>query len=132
MKIPFDIKFRPQIESGEYEVVTRSGKPARIVCWDMNDDVYPIVALVSDDSFRERANSYTILGCYIFDVDSNSDLFLITPDESEESESEVLEDEGIRKGLVNFILYKAGHLLDEETEHEFIAYLEKQKVKKED
>ena len=38
------------------------------------------------------------------------------------------EDERIRKELVNFILYKAGHLLDEETEHKFIAYLEKQKV----
>ena len=40
------------------------------------------------------------------------------------------EDERIRKGLVNFILYKAGHLLDEETEHKFIAYLEKQKEQK--
>lgn len=37
------------------------------------------------------------------------------------------EDERTRKGIVNFLLYKAGHLLDEETEHKFIAYLEKQK-----
>lgn len=36
-------------------------------------------------------------------------------------------DEATRKDLVNFILYKAGHLIDEETEHRFIAYLEKQK-----
>ena len=40
------------------------------------------------------------------------------------------EDERIRKELVNFILYKAGHLLDEETEHKFIAWLEKQKEQK--
>ena len=37
------------------------------------------------------------------------------------------EDEKTRKELVNFILYNAGHLLDEETEHKYIAYLEKQK-----
>ena len=41
------------------------------------------------------------------------------------------EDERIRKELVNFILYKAGRvLLDKETEHRFVAYLEKQKVQK--
>ena len=40
------------------------------------------------------------------------------------------EDERIRKGLVHFILYEAGNLLDEETEHKFIAYLERQKEQK--
>ena len=40
------------------------------------------------------------------------------------------EDEKTRKELVNFILYKVGHLLDEETEHRFVAYLEKQKEQK--
>lgn len=37
------------------------------------------------------------------------------------------EDERTRKGLVHFILYKAGKLLDEENEHKFVAYLERQK-----
>ena len=32
MKIPFDIKFKPQIESGEYKVVTSFGEPAEIGC----------------------------------------------------------------------------------------------------
>ena len=36
-------------------------------------------------------------------------------------------DEATRKALVNFILYKAGHLLDEETEHRFVKYLERLK-----
>ena len=41
------------------------------------------------------------------------------------------EDERIRKELVNFILYRAGRvLLDKETEHRFVAYLEKQKEQK--
>lgn len=34
MKIPFDIKFRPQIESGEYKVVTGDDRPVRIISWD--------------------------------------------------------------------------------------------------
>lgn len=40
------------------------------------------------------------------------------------------EDECTRKELIHFILYKAGQLLDEETEHKFVAYLEKQKEQK--
>ena len=40
------------------------------------------------------------------------------------------EDERTRKELIHFILYKAGQLLDEETEHKFVAYLEKQKGQK--
>lgn len=40
------------------------------------------------------------------------------------------EDERTRKELIHFILYKAGQLLDEETEHKFIVYLEKQKEQK--
>lgn len=37
------------------------------------------------------------------------------------------EDERIRKGIIHFILYEAGNQLDEETEHAFITWLEKQK-----
>ena len=34
MKIPFDIKYRPQIESGEYKVVTGDDRPVKIISWD--------------------------------------------------------------------------------------------------
>ena len=40
------------------------------------------------------------------------------------------EDEKTRKEIKDFILYKAGHLMDEATEHRFVAYLEKQKESK--
>ena len=36
-------------------------------------------------------------------------------------------DEMTRKELVNFILYKAGNLLDDDTEHRYITYLERAK-----
>lgn len=35
MKKPFNIGYRPKIESGEYKVETRDGRAVRIVCWDM-------------------------------------------------------------------------------------------------
>lgn len=40
------------------------------------------------------------------------------------------EDEKTAREIKEFILYKAGHLLDEATEHRFITYLEKQKEQK--
>lgn len=48
MKIPFDIKFRPQIESGEYKVVTGDDRPVRIISWDKKvyGGRFEIVALV--------------------------------------------------------------------------------------
>lgn len=50
MKIPFDIKFRPQIESGEYKVFAHehNEQEVRIVCWD-NKGEYPIVALIDNE-----------------------------------------------------------------------------------
>ena len=53
MKKPFDIKYRPQIESGEYKVETRGGKPARIVCWDFmrSTDVFDLLVCIPSDLF---------------------------------------------------------------------------------
>lgn len=78
MKIPFDIKFRPQIESRKYKVVTRDDKPARIICWDAKGDL-PIVALV------EQKHCEIVVKSRIND----SFLFIITPnDELTEFEKE--------------------------------------------
>lgn len=76
-KIPFDIMYRPQIESGEYKVVSRENKPARIVCWDMKSDHYPILALI-DDGAKELYKSFTTKGRYYVEGDESSlDLFII-------------------------------------------------------
>jgi hypothetical protein len=45
-RIPFDVSLRSKIESGELLVVTRNGRPARIVCWDKKSQ-FPIIALIS-------------------------------------------------------------------------------------
>lgn len=79
-KIPFDIKYRPQIESGEYKVETRDGRPARIICWDKIADDYPLVALILGKAC-EIIYTYTTNGKIGYGgTGSNGDLFLITPE----------------------------------------------------
>ena len=53
-KIPFDIKYRPQIESGEYKVKTRFGEPVEIVKWDCRGE-YPILACIFDGDTDDSA-----------------------------------------------------------------------------
>lgn len=76
MIIPFNIKYRPQIESGEYKVRTASGKPARIVCWDMKTELGdPILALITDGE-REYSCTYREDGLYI----GNNENYLVLED----------------------------------------------------
>ena len=76
MIIPFNIKYRPQIESGEYKVRTASGKPARIVCWDMKTELGdPILALITDGE-REYSCTYREDGRYV----GNNENYLIIED----------------------------------------------------
>ena len=77
MIIPFNIKYRPQIESGEYKVRTASGKPARVVCWDyksqFNETIY--VLITTSDGY-EYGCPYTEDGRYI----GNNENYLIIED----------------------------------------------------
>lgn len=86
-KIPFDIKFRSQIESGEYTVESRDGMPVRIVCWDRDSNT-PICALYRKN-MREEFGWVSKDGHYM-NTESTYDLFVITPDpELSEYESAV-------------------------------------------
>lgn len=86
MKIPFDIKFRPQIESGEYKVETKDGREVRIVCWDVNNSYSSvhdnILALVKSESGVEHALFYAQNGYCLSDSSrvGRKDLFLVTPE----------------------------------------------------
>lgn len=86
MKIQFDIKYRPQIESGEYKVETRDGRPARIICWDVEYyyPQYKIGALIKNDE-GEDFFFLTEKGYFCIkesgECDSNNDLFIVTPEE---------------------------------------------------
>ena len=82
-KIPFDIKYRPQIESGEYKVITAKEQPVRIICWDRSTTYWKIIALVlapdgrTENPFTYDVNGKESDGCL---HNHELDLFLITPE----------------------------------------------------
>ena len=127
MKIPFNIKYRPQIESGEFKVETRDGKPARIICWDRFAiepyDKCNIVVLVTFGNNSESAYYYYQDG-HLWDKsndegDSNLDLFIITP------EPELTEFE---QELVNFFNERNAILPDKDgvyNKHDCYEFLHK-------
>ena len=83
-KIPFNVKYRPQIESGEYKVVTREDRPVEIRIWDLKGD-FPIVGVYFDDkNNRETAVQVTAEGrCSIKPNDDYCDDFFVITDEPE-------------------------------------------------
>jgi len=80
IKIPFDIKHRPQIESGEYKVILDCGVEAEILAWDKPGE-YPIVCMAKKEGaipFRTNNNGKA----YHFPEGANySDLFIVTSEE---------------------------------------------------
>ena len=58
--IPFDIKYRPQIESGEYKVITDKGNEVRILDWNLNrcgrNDI--VCAVKAESSDNENVQIY--------------------------------------------------------------------------
>lgn len=83
MKIPFDIKFRQQIESGEYKVVTGDDRPVRIISWDKKvfGGRTEIVALVpTTQGDTEAVQLYCPDGTLIAsNWNKNYKLFIVTP-----------------------------------------------------
>lgn len=82
-KIPFNIKYRPQIESGEYKVVTREDRPVEIRIWDLKGD-FPVVGVYFDEkNNRETAVQVTAEGrCSIKPSDDYCDDFFIPANKS--------------------------------------------------
>jgi len=109
MKIPFNIKYRPQIENGEYKVETRDGRPVRVICYNRKYG-FPICGLATEADGHESC-----VNCY-FDgrtdrtKDYSCDLFLITP-EPELSEFE--------KAFLERVFHQKAEDLDEENREIF-------------
>lgn len=84
-KIPFGIKFRPQIESGEYKVVTGDDRQVRIISWDKKvfGGRYEIVALVpTTQGDTEAVQLYCPDGTLISsNWNEKFKLFIVTPEE---------------------------------------------------
>lgn len=72
---PFDLEKAKQ----GAKVVTRDGRPVRIICWDKSDDydMYPIVALVMNkDGVEDIVETYTLDGACVEGEKLDLDLFM--------------------------------------------------------
>ena len=69
---PFDIQ---KAREGK-PVCTRDGHKARIICFDLKNDEYPIVAAVGNDS-SETLFSYTTNGEIADGIESNKDIMML-------------------------------------------------------
>lgn len=78
--VPFDLKYKDKIESGEYLVATREGNPVRIVCWDKLDPDYPIIGLQRIRNF-EFLENYNKDGRVDLLIDNDSDLMVLIDNE---------------------------------------------------
>lgn len=97
MKIAFDIKYRPQIESGEYKVVTRKGETVRIERWDGKDDANPIDAFIWHNDEWNGPWHWHSNGLYkTAKSEDDFDLFIVI------TEPELTEfEQGVRDMIVN-------------------------------
>lgn len=89
-RIPFDIKYRPQIESGEYRVELRDGTPVRIICWEAKG-TFPIIGLFMTDDGCETTTQAHSNGRRSDDknYESDYDLFIVTPEEEKLTNFEI-------------------------------------------
>lgn len=90
MKIPFDIKYRPEIESGKYKVQTTDGRDVRIICWDKHyGGRIELVALVpTSEGNTEICQLYNTDGTLISSTWNEKFKLVLITDEPELTEFE--------------------------------------------
>ena len=69
---PFNLK--EHLEHPDWKVVTREGEPVRILCTDLDDDEYPVAAVVSNF----HVDKYTADGLFQAGEETKHDLFFAT------------------------------------------------------
>lgn len=81
--IPFDIERAKRIQAGEEpgKITIRDERSVRIVCWDMNEEGYPIVGIITNDNGKEWVTRFTKAGEYYVEGGENKcDLMLQVPE----------------------------------------------------
>jgi len=84
-------------------VQTRDGRPARILCTDLNSAEYPIAAVITEDDGGERVDGYMRNGKYMVDGCTNDPDDLINIPKKRAVYVNVYES---RRGVVSY----SGHL----------------------
>lgn len=81
-KIPFDIELAKKIMNKEMKgrIVTRNGRQVRIICFDLKNPVWGIIALVLNNINSEDVLEYQNNGCYSTNIGGHElDLLLEVP-----------------------------------------------------
>ena len=69
---PFSIK--EHLEHPDWKVATREGEPVRILCTDLNDNNYPVVAVIN----KWHVDKFTADGIFQAGEETKYDLFFAT------------------------------------------------------
>ena len=90
--IPFDVELAKEIQAGTKpgKIVIRDGRSVRIVCWDMNDENYPIAGIITNYDGRESITTFTEAGRYRKSGEDNCDLCLLIPEWTQFKDGDVL------------------------------------------
>lgn len=86
------------LENPSRKVITRDGKSARIICTNRLDELYPIIALVTDED-SEKCYSYTTFGKFDGHQNIDCELDLLFAPEKKEKWVNVYEDSNGRNWL---------------------------------
>ena len=107
--IPFDVERAKRIQDGEEpgKITIRDGRSARIVCWDMNEEGYPIVGIITNDNGKEWVSRFTKAGKYYVGGGENKcDLMIQVPEWTQFKDGDILAcEEGIGKRSYSKYLY---------------------------
>lgn len=75
---PFDL----EAAKAGAKVVTRNGRPVRIICFDRKDNQRPIIGLVSGE-YGERMVAFTKSGYYYIDAETHCNDLFMAPEKHE-------------------------------------------------
>lgn len=81
-KIPFDLELAKKITNKEVKgrIVTRNGRKVKIICFDLKNPVWGIIALVLNNINSEDVLQYQNNGCYSANIGGHElDLLLEVP-----------------------------------------------------
>lgn len=91
--IPFEVELAKEIQAGTKpgKIVIRDGRSVRIVCWDMNEEGYPIVGIITNDNGKEWITRFTKAGQYYIECGEHEyNLALQVPEWTQFKDGDVL------------------------------------------
>ena len=120
MKVPFDIKYKEQIQDGIYKVETANGEQIRIVCWDAGIEL-PIIGVTKDGEIRRKHIDGTN------EANRDTDFYVIIPDNKEFTDTYMFNTICCHLELRSKIFEKDGNLEEEKRWQGMLGWLRSKK-----